>query len=332
MKKLPALTCGFVAMLTLAVSTTLAQAAENFGVLLMAHGGSAEWDASVLATAAPLREHYPVEVAFGMADAASLQDAAAKLEAQGVDTIAVIKLFISGESWHERTRQILGLSEGAPPRPDSAAHEHAPAIETPDPAMPLEQGGTAGTAQAAHEHGDPASTEPDAAPGEAGGHDMAFWQLASKARFRLSVEGLAEAAETGEILLDRALALSTQAAQEDILLLAHGPENDAENARWLQHMQARAEPLGTAGFHTVKAVTLREDWPEKRAAAETEIRAFVAAANAAGRTVIVLPFRVHGFGPYAEILDGLEYVSDQTGLIPHPAISRWIQRQVGLLR
>lgn len=50
---------------------------------------------------------------------------------------------------------------------------------------------------------------------------------------------------------------------------------------------------------------------DKRAAAEERIRAFVARAAAEGGTAIVIPFRVQGFGPYAKVLDGLPYRSDQ---------------------
>jgi hypothetical protein len=45
----------------------------------------------------------------------------------------------------------------------------------------------------------------------------------------------------------------------------------------------------------------------------------------------VIPFRVHGFGPYADVLEGLEYVSDGKGLIPHSEIAHWLEQQVATL-
>jgi len=313
MKNPNILTTALFAAMTLTLPTaTTAQATNDFGVMVMAHGGGDEWNAGVLELVAPLRADYPLEVAFGMADAASLQEAVEKLQANGVTDIAVVKLFISGESWHERTGQILGLVDGAPPRPaaDSASHAH-----------------DEHSAHAAH-----GTVIDTAAAGDVGGHRMEFWRVDSTASFALSREGLAEAPETGEVLLDRALALSRSPANEDILILAHGPETEEENARWLQYMETHAEVLRSSGFNAVKTATLREDWPEKREAAEQEVRAFVAAANAAGRNALVIPFRVHGFGPYAETLEGLDYTADETGLIPHPAIARWVQRQVEALR
>lgn len=74
-------------------------------------------------------------------------------------------------------------------------------------------------------------------------------------------------------------------------------------------------------------MTLREDWPEKRATAEEQIRSFVTEAGAGDGRCLVIPFRVYGFGPYAEVLEGLDYVSDGRGLLPHEAVSAWMLRQ-----
>lgn len=67
-----------------ATSSKPVVADDAFGVLVMAHGGSQQWNDRVLAAVAPLRERYKIDVAFGMADAASLQNSVSRLEAQGV--------------------------------------------------------------------------------------------------------------------------------------------------------------------------------------------------------------------------------------------------------
>jgi sirohydrochlorin cobaltochelatase len=131
-----------------------------FGVIVMAHGGSKQWNERVLAAVEPLRARNKLEVAFGMADAASLQRSVSELEDQGVRRIAVVRLFVSGESWYERTQQILGIAPGAPPRPDQ---EHA--------------------------HTDEAHA----------GHSMQFWRISSHSAFVLSEEGLADAPEMDAI-------------------------------------------------------------------------------------------------------------------------------------
>jgi hypothetical protein len=271
-------------------------AGDGFGLLVMAHGGDAEWNQSVMDAVAPLRDQHPVEVAFGMADACSLRDAVQNLEKRGVRRIAVVRLFISGESWYERTEQILGLRDGAP----------AGGATSPE----CQEGGH----------------------GEHGHHRMAFFRLGSGASFAVSSQGLLEAAETGTILAERARTLSQKPEEEEVLVLAHGPGDDAENGRWLAHLAARAEKVRALGFHAVHVETLREDWPEKRLQAEERIRAHAAKGTKEGRKVIVLPFRLSGFGPYAKVLEGQAYVADGKGLLPHPAIRQWVTRQSEELR
>jgi len=286
--------------------------AGELGVLIMAHGGNPEWDAGVMETVAPLSEHYNLEVALGMADAYSLQEAVSKLEARGAKDIAVVRLFISGESWYERTQQILGMVPGAPERPESMINHSAHADH------------------ADVSHGDTGDVEQAAAHM---GHRMEFWQVDSDANFTMSKQGLAEAPQMGDVLLGRAQALSKNPAAEDVLILAHGPESDEEDARWVQYIDERADTVRKAmPFHQVKVATLREDWPEKREAAEQLVKNFVTSSTEAGRITIVIPYRVHGFGPYARVLEDLSYVSDGMGLIPHPAVSIWIQSQIEELR
>lgn len=271
---------------------------DDFGVLVMAHGGPPEWNAAVEEALAPLRAEQPLEVAFGMADAVSLQEAVDRLEAQGVRRIGVVRLFVSGESWYERTARILGIEPGAPPRPEPAA---------------------AGDHPGHHDHH--------------GGHRMAFWRLRTGAAYALSRDGLLDAPEMGEVLLARARALSREPSREDVLILAHGPGDDAENARWLAKLDARAGSVRAAlPFRRVAVETLREDWPQARAEAERRIRAFVERAAAEGGQALVIPFRVHGFGPYADVLQGLDYRADGTGLLPHPAVTEWLRQQAAALR
>lgn len=262
---------------------------QRFGLLVMAHGGTPEWNRSVLDAVAPLHDRYPVEVAFGMADACSLQEGVRALEARGVRKVGVVRVFISGESWYERTEQILGLRDGAPPAKADECH--------------------------GSDHG-------------VSHHSMALFRIQTESSFVLSKEGLAEAPEIGAILAERAGALSRSPEKEDVLVLAHGPGDDTENERWLAHMEARAAEIRKSRpYNTVAVMTLREDWPDKRKAAEQEVRAFVARSANEGRSAIVLPFRLSGFGPYGQVLAGLDYRADRSGFIPHGNVTRWITRQ-----
>lgn len=279
------------------------RSSTGFGVLLMAHGGTKEWNQGVIDSVQPLREKYDVEVAFGMADAASIQEGVKKLEARGAKKVGVVRLFVSGESWFQRTEQILGIRAGAPAE---------------DPTM---------AAAMAHGHG-----AHHAAPGAAGGHgghSMASFKIDTKASFAVSKDGLADATTMGLVLADRAAALSKAPAKEDVIVLAHGPGDDGENSRWLAKLDDRAKDIrAKLPFRRVQVETLREDWPEKRVDAEKRIRAYVERAKAEGGTAIVIPFRVQGFGPYKSVLEGLDYTSDGTGLVPHAEVTKWIEQQI----
>jgi sirohydrochlorin ferrochelatase len=312
------------------------------GILVMAHGGSPEWNAQVEGAIEPLRARWAVEVSYGMAVASSIEAAVAKLEARGVNEIAVVRLFVSGESWREETRYILGLRPDLPPeqiaahaamghgkphgKPGQKAGAHG-AGHGAHGAGHGAHGAGHGAGHGAHGAGHGAHGAHGAGHGGHGGHKMeAPRPIARRARVAMSHDGLGDSALIDQVLVDRVRALSRDPASETVLVIAHGPGDDAEDGRWIAWMKQRLAGLSTVGaFRAVEVATLREDWPDKRAAAEKNIRAIVARGSAGGGKVVVVPFRVAGFGPYADVLAGLDYVSDGKGFLPHPNITRWIE-------
>lgn len=285
-----------IALLTLnlCAGSVCAQAAAEstapVGILVMAHGGQPDWEAGLLDALKDLRRRATLEVAFGMASAPTLQEAATRLAERGARRIVVVRLFVSGDSFLNETRQILGLAPGAPPRPKqlAGAHDHS------------------------HHH--------DHRSGS-------LWRVESSAEFALSGSGLMDSPQMGKVLAKRAAALSKDPKRESVLILAHGPEDDEENRRWIDRISGLAAQIGrTLPFREVRVETLREDWPEKRKEAERRINGFVARGSKDGK-VLVIPFRVHGFGPYARVLKGFEYVSDGQGLLPDEAVAEWITEQ-----
>ena len=255
--------------------------------MVMAHGGSEAWNAAVETAVAPLRAEMPTAIAFGMADPATLKEAVTDLEKQDVDCIAVVRLFASAQSFLHQTEYLLGLREDAP-----------------------RFFVTHGT----HHHQEDKPGDPTPVP--------------TKAAIKLSQKGLLDAPEMGAILADRALEMSNQSGNESVLILAHGPGDDAENEAWLRKLDSLADSVRATGLFTaVEVHTLREDWPEKRAVAEQQIRTFVEEGSQQNGRVLVIPFRLFGFGPYEEVLDGLPYEATGTGLLPSPKITDWIRSQ-----
>jgi len=279
-----------VLLVTILAGTAVSANPDN-GILVMAHGGDAAWNRDVEATVAPLREKYPVEIAYGMARTSTLREAVQRLESRGVERIAVVRMFISGESFLAPTQYILGLR----PELDGAMGHHM-------------EGG---------DHAAPSGTM----------HMEKPEPIDTRAMFLLSKSGVGESPLIDRILADRVKALSTDPAREMVLIIAHGPGDDTENEAWLQHMDARARAIEALGpFRSVHVETLREDWPHRRAEAEQRIQRHVEQATDSGVRVIIVPFRVAGFGPYREVLDGLEYVADGKGFCPHPLMTEWIEQ------
>ncbi len=102
----------------------LAAQSKTTGVLVLAHGMHTHeqgehvsqavpaWNAAVLEAVKPLKEKYPLEVAFGMADPDTIKEAVRKLEEKGVSDVIVVPLFISSHSpIIGNSRYILGLQE-----------------------------------------------------------------------------------------------------------------------------------------------------------------------------------------------------------------------------
>lgn len=86
------------------------------GILLLAHGGSAEWNTRVVELARTIDRTTPVEIAFGIATRGNLQAAVDRLAARKVTEIVPVPLFIS--SWSSvvtSSEYLLGLRAQAPP-------------------------------------------------------------------------------------------------------------------------------------------------------------------------------------------------------------------------
>jgi sirohydrochlorin ferrochelatase len=283
--------------LLLAALLGLAQTPESnpaTGVLVMAHGGSDEWNASVSASIEGLRGKVPTALAFGMADPHTLEAALDSLADQGVERVAVVRAFISGSSFLDQTLYLLGLS----PTPPERFLIHRP---EGDPGAPAAHGGHGGHPG----HEDPQPIQ----------HGLVL---------ATHPAGIAQHPGVARILTDRAHEISESPSEEAVLVLAHGMGDDGENDAVLAAMEDAAQVLRAEGYGAVQVATLLEDWPEKRAQAEAEIRAFTEAHTAEGRRVLVVPYRLSGFGPYSEVLEGLEYVPGG-GMVPHGEISRWIE-------
>ncbi|MDE2661428.1 MAG: hypothetical protein OXI39_00280 [Gemmatimonadota bacterium] len=249
------------------------------GILVMAHGGGEEWNGRVEDAVRPLRDRVPVSLALGMANPETMQAALDALADEGVNTVAVVRLFVSGASFLHPTEYLLGL------RPDP-----------PERAM------------VGHRMVSGAELDP----------------LANSSRILLEMGGLGGSGQAARTLVDRAATAGVTPAESGVLLLAHGMGDEGEDRQVLRSMEDAAGALRGGGYAEVHVGTLREDWASAREEAEARIRALVAGMGERHRHVLVIPYRVSGFGPYADVLEGLEYTGTE-GFLPHPLITDWIE-------
>ncbi|MXW63595.1 MAG: hypothetical protein F4Y00_04090 [Bacteroidetes bacterium SB0662_bin_6] len=251
---------------------------DSLGVLIMAHGGGADWNKQVDASIAGLRDRLPVSLAFGMANPETLQASLDSLRNHGASTVAVVRLFISGDSFLHQTEFLFGLRSDPPEQAIMGHH--------------LMDGS----------HLKPLKTD---------------------SRILLDRQGMMGSSEASRILLARANENTSSPEDTGVMLIAHGMGSEDDNNRVLGAMQDAAEALRSAGYGEVHVAALREDWAEPRAEAERHIRATVAEMAERRDHVVVIPYRISGFGPYGDVLDGLEYVPAD-GLLPHHLVTEWI--------
>ncbi|HEX7120305.1 MAG TPA: CbiX/SirB N-terminal domain-containing protein [Longimicrobiales bacterium] len=112
---------------------------STVGTVVVAHGGSAEWNAPVLRIAAQAPTGGPVEVSFLMGDSAKayrFQDAVARLAARGATRIVVVPLLASSHSGHyEQIRYLAGQTDSLPE--NMMHHLHMSGIERPRVGLPI---------------------------------------------------------------------------------------------------------------------------------------------------------------------------------------------------
>ncbi len=270
-----------------------------YGILLLAHGGDAGWNAEVAKLRARVDAKVPAETAIGMADVASLQAAVDRLEKRGVTRIVAVPLFIQSRSEVlDQTRYALGLAD-KPSEILKSAYERMAAAH-------------------AHHAG-------------AHGHSMEFSLERVKSRVPVAMSRALDDNElVGRILRERAKALAGDAAKAHLVLVAHGPVDDAAVRGWNDTLKSLCAQAGAgAKFVDCGFGLLRDDSaPEIRAAAVEALRRMIERKEEGkAGPVVVVPVLIARGGIEAKIekdLAGLDYRWDGKTLMPHSGFDAWV--------
>lgn len=293
------------AAMSLLLVAAAARAEAPYGILLLAHGGNASWNTEVERLRAKVNAKVPAETALGMADVESLQAAVDRLEKRKVKRIVAVPLFVHSRSEVlDQTAYALGLRE----QPSEVLREAYERIAQEHAARAKK---SAGHGHAAKGHG----------------HSMEFSTARVKSREPIALApALDDHALVGRILSERAKALSKDPARERVVLVAHGPVDDAAVEAW--HGSLRSLCGALKDYRGCGFGLLRDDAaPEIRAAAVLELRALVAGPKGEQSRALVIPVLIARGGIERKIvkdLSGLKYAWDGKTLMPHDGFDAWV--------
>jgi sirohydrochlorin ferrochelatase len=133
------------------------------------------------------------------------------------------------------------------------------------------------------------------------------------------------------ILIDATRQISSNPSKESVVLVAHGPNGDEDNARWLEKLNHHAQRLQqTLPFKRVEVTTLRDDAPTPvRDAATERLRSLVSNGSKDSR-VLVVPVLISVGRIQTQIkerLTGLEFRMAEFGIASHANTRAWIREQ-----
>jgi sirohydrochlorin ferrochelatase len=273
-------------------SQVQAQQGGSVGTLLVAHGASTEWNAQVEQLAAQAHLAGPIEICYIMGPGAAshlFQDAAARLAAKGATKIVVVPLLVSSHSEHYE--QVRWLA-GATDSLSAMMQEHT--------------------------------------------------QHAGHTRAQVSVpmvvaRALDDSPAMAQVLADRGKALvSGDVSRRALFLVGHGPNSAEDYAAWMSNLRRVADSVRVrSGFGDVRVDVVRDDAPaEVRSEAVMRVRELITMQyRITGDTVVVVPVLISrgriSRESFMKDLDGLPVAYSGDPLLPHPALSQWLESRVG---
>ena len=132
-----------------------------------------------------------------------------------------------------------------------------------------------------------------------------------------------------EMLYDSARSISTNPANEVLIIVGHGPEDQADNGPDLKILQAHVDRLkAKKQFADVRMINLQDDAiVPVRESNVRRLRGWIQQANKSGRKVLVVSIAAASFGVQQHIktdLRGLQYTFAEKGLVENPKFMQWV--------
>ena len=328
---------------------------SDIGVLVVAHGGRPYWNQTVLKAVEPLKKRYQVEVAFGMANPLTIENALQRLEAKGVRKVVVIPLFVSSHSPIIRQlRYILGYSDKFPDDPIVPLSKEEKKLiidlwkilkKLPAPLVWWIQ-----------EENPPPEIFDKVISLYISGEERIqavslynkVFQIINKKLQKIKpidtkvkiilTDPIDDHPVITSIVCRRISELSKDPSTEAVILVAHGPNSEEDNVKWLTTMESIGnkcakqiyEEKGKM-FRAVLSVTVRDDAPEPiYEQAKQHLRALVRQLSAFGN-VIVVPLLISQGGIEHGILkrlEGLKFKWNGKTILPSEEIVKFLESRI----
>lgn len=102
----------------------VAARSDEIGVVIMPHGATQPWNDAAERTIEPLKAKYTIEMAYGMGDHGTIQDAVSRLEQRGVKRIVFVRMYELERQMKPLTDYILGLADSPTLPGHTGGHGH----------------------------------------------------------------------------------------------------------------------------------------------------------------------------------------------------------------
>jgi sirohydrochlorin ferrochelatase len=137
----------------------------------------------------------------------------------------------------------------------------------------------------------------------------------------------------GEIIVQYTKEVSQNSANEEVIIVGHGPVDTGDNQEQLAMMDSLADYIRASGdYAAVHVATLQDDAPpEVRRANVLALRAVIEEAQASGRDVLVVTNLLGTRMVQSSLrrdLQGLQYRFNSKGLVEHDNFVEWINLSV----
>ena len=309
---------------------------ECIGILVVGHGSPSDsWCAPVRSVVANVSSPYPIELGFlEFVSNETINIAVDKLDEAGVTKIIAVPLFISSHSGHiAEIEYVLGLREELPMMSMQVfveGKELERSIVSLEGRyrvsyMPIVETVSAMGVTAKQHHGGGEAEEEELVP------------VDTPAEIVLT-NAIDDHWAIADILVDHATTLIEDPANETIVLVAHGTDNESNFAGWVSSSKSLAEQMRLKLRYgmglNINDVRYSFVFPNETLHSDLLVRAVVENVSATSHPIVVPLMVSEGYftgRKIPKLLENLSYAYPEKGeraLTPHPNVAEWIELMV----